>query len=277
MNSCLNEFFRKINWNQNSYSNLNLKAKQLLNFKHPELQVSIGKTIAPEFKSSYTISSNPSVGYIFTTHDRLLHGQIYRDGFLEGLICKRSGNWLVTASLESTWNDNDVKLQMLQYNSTFNNEIVLSSKNQIAGISTLGQFGDNWSFGAELYYTHKENSGGLSLGSRFETFHGGETDTATCIIINPFMGHFQESLYVKIRDGLRMATQYDFNMFSFDADLSCGMEFEKEDLTLKSRISLLHGLGVTISNRFEHVLVSIGISSGFEKNSSQLGISFEIS
>jgi distribution and morphology protein 10 len=101
---------------------------------------------------------------------------------------------------------------------------------------------DNWSLGGEVYYTAKEKSGGLSLGTRLKRFTQESLLNDWTLILNPVMGHISTSYSSEIMSRLIVTTKYEFNFFSYDSDVSFGMEFfsSKKDQLLQFRLSLLH-------------------------------------
>ena len=58
--------------------------------------------------------------------------------------------------------------------------------------------------------------------------------------MNPVMGHLTATYACLVRPNTRMATQYDFNMYSFDSDVSVGVELDavSSSQTLKYAVSL---------------------------------------
>jgi distribution and morphology protein 10 len=106
------------------------------------------------------------------------------------------------------------------------------------------------------------------------------------LIANPIMGHFESSFASDITQHTKLATKYEFNMYSFDSDLSFGIDATApdQDQRLKARISLsnvafyfIQGIGLCFIKKFKNILFTIGIGTNFGKKSKQtLGISFEI-
>jgi mitochondrial distribution and morphology protein 10 len=82
-----------------------------------------------------------------------------------------------------------------------------------------------FSAGGEMYYGTLNKSGGISLGVRFATLPGynGTPLTAT-LTVNPLMGNIQASYAVVAYEHCAMATQLDFNVYSYESDWSMGME-----------------------------------------------------
>jgi hypothetical protein len=133
-------------------------------------------------------------------------------------------------------------MHFVQKNDDVCGELSYTSDNHIFGASGLTQFSRNWTFGGEVYYTAKEKSGGLSIGTRLNTRIKDGLEATTTLIANPIMGHFSSSYAADVTPTIRMATKYDFNMYSYDSDLSFGMEFEPphQQQTLKASVSLMN-------------------------------------
>jgi hypothetical protein len=133
-------------------------------------------------------------------------------------------------------------MHYVQKNESFCGELSYTSDNHIFGASGLSQFSEHWAFGGEVYYTAKEKSGGLSIGTRLNTRIKDGLEATTTLIANPIMGHFSSSYAADVTSTIRMATKYDFNMYSYDSDLSFGVEFEPphQQQTLRASISLMN-------------------------------------
>lgn len=89
-------------------------------------------------------------------------------------------------------------------------------------LSSYGRF----SAGMEVYYGALQKSGGLSLGMRFATlprYHGLPT-TAT-FVVNPIVGHLSTTYTLARPKIATLASRLDFNIFSYESDLTLGLEF----------------------------------------------------
>ncbi|ORY82700.1 mitochondrial distribution and morphology protein 10 [Protomyces lactucae-debilis] len=93
-----------------------------------------------------------------------------------------------------------------------------------APLSTYGRF----SAGFEVYYGALHQSGGLSAGMRFATlpsYHG--PPTTMTLTLNPLVGHLSATYAIKSsreKERATLATRLDFNIFSYESDLSVGAE-----------------------------------------------------
>ena len=118
--------------------------------------------------------------------------------------------------------------------------------------------------GLEVFYTMTENSGGLSVGT---TLYGQQNRMSfLTAIFNPIMGHLSSCYVTKSsQHHLTVATQYDLNLYSRDADVSVGVEYSPPsmDQLIKARISPSEGIMVHYSGRLEHGMYSVGIGTTF--------------
>lgn len=81
------------------------------------------------------------------------------------------------------------------------------------------------SIGCEIYYGTLNKSGGISLGTRFSTLPANLgiplTATATC---NPLMGNFSCSYATMAGPGCSLATEFNWNIYSYESDWVLGLE-----------------------------------------------------
>ncbi|KAF9929209.1 Mitochondrial distribution and morphology protein 10 [Linnemannia zychae] len=114
-----------------------------------------------------------------------------------------------------------------------------------------------WSAGAEIYYSATEKLGGLSTGLRYRTLPplapnmtsnestqqaSGEiaprypTSTAPehhqnyipitiTQTLNPIMGHVSSSYAAQVHPDLGLCSRFDFNLYSYDSELTAGVEW----------------------------------------------------
>ncbi|KAK5994670.1 Mitochondrial distribution and morphology protein 10 [Cladobotryum mycophilum] len=82
-----------------------------------------------------------------------------------------------------------------------------------------------FSTGGEIYYGTLNKSGGMSIGARFATLpeHKGTPLSAT-LTLNPLMGNIAASYAVKAGKHCSLATQMEFNVFSYESQWAVGME-----------------------------------------------------
>lgn len=57
------------------------------------------------------------------------------------------------------------------------------------------------------------------------------------LIVNPIMGHISTSYTSHIVPSTILSTRYDFNVYSYDSDVSIGIEVTKDDQVLALRLS----------------------------------------
>lgn len=104
----------------------------------------------------------------------------------------------------------------------------------------MGNLTNNLSLGAEVYYTAKEKSGGLSIGTRFRRYCKGAIQSVNTLVVNPIMGHVSLSYSTSIQSFMTMTTRYDVNFYSFYSDISVGVEVcpPEQDQLLQAKFSL---------------------------------------
>ncbi|KAJ2997980.1 Mitochondrial distribution and morphology protein 10 [Globomyces sp. JEL0801] len=281
LSNILSEFYKTIKWSDaNYYSNLDEMSLELLDFKTPNyLSIGIGKHITDNLKSAYSIglvNEENSVAYLFSSAllpenpsifqrykqgpwkpNTLLYGRIFQNGKLEGIACHHlTPRTLMLVTGVNTWqskgpkSESNVQAQLIQNMNNFCGELNYNSDNQILGFSGLGHITEKWAIGTELYYTAKEKSGGckhleindkVSLGMRYKSTESG-LKAVTSFIANPVMGHYTSSYAAQVRPHIKMATRYDFNIYSYDADVSVAIEIAPrgKDQKLNARFSLLN-------------------------------------
>lgn len=90
-----------------------------------------------------------------------------------------------------------------------------------------------WSAGGEVYFSAQERSAGVSTGVRFSTLPepivGGagpsQPPTTITATLNPIMGHLSTAYSVATSPYSALGSRFDFNLFSYDADLTVGGEW----------------------------------------------------
>ncbi|KAJ3282456.1 Mitochondrial distribution and morphology protein 10 [Borealophlyctis nickersoniae] len=219
--------------------------------------------------------------------DFLLYGRIFEDMRLEALYTRgMSPRTIFVASGVSFWRGDSlsgrtskINLQLQHARPEWCGEISYGSDDHAFGVSGLYKFGrSNWSAGSELYYTAKENSGGL--GARYKRTYGNDVKTIVTFLANPMMGHLASAYTTTVAPGLNMATRYTFNVYSYEADVSVGFEYapRTQEQLVKAKLSLTEGLAVKLETRYRRALVGIGFTTQFGRNPRQsLGIEMQIS
>lgn len=275
----LSNFYRVIDWNeQDCYSNLDLFSTRILDFSHPKaLSLSVSKEISPQLKSTYTLGSKSEncVGYLYTScpvkvdqnyipskpidpnqlknegvaaeKNILMYGRVFDDFRVEGIyINQLKRNLMMVCSGQSFWRgeESNLQFQVLKKSKRTYTEFSYNTDNHIFGCSTLYRFNPSIVAGAELYYTDSEKSGGLSVGTAFTGARQNGMNSVMTLIANPIMGHFESSFGTTLTEYIRVATRYDFNMYSFDSDLSLGVEYKDplDDQVLRAKVSLINVL-----------------------------------
>ncbi|GAA5838562.1 hypothetical protein JCM9279_003280 [Rhodotorula babjevae] len=95
---------------------------------------------------------------------------------------------------------------------------------------TPGGLKGRWSAGGEIYFSAQERSAGVSTGVRFVTVPesaGGPAQPPTYVTatLNPIMGQLQAAYAVQVGRDASLASRFDFNLYSYDADLTVGGEW----------------------------------------------------
>lgn len=94
-----------------------------------------------------------------------------------------------------------------------------------------------WSAGGEVFFSAQERSGGVSTAVRFSTLPesanslylppGAPSQPPTTITatLNPIMGQLSTAYSVGVSNDTALASRFDFNLYSYDADLTFGGEW----------------------------------------------------
>jgi distribution and morphology protein 10 len=161
------------------------------------------------------------------------------------------------------------------------------------------------SAGAEAYFSPINKSGGISTGLRFTTLpiHSGFPYTMT-LTLNPLMGNLSSSYAVKAGPNLSLCSRFDFNVYSYESDVSLGLELWQfshyrtpeeviwakdlvrpgwerkivptatdEDVTgvLKARMSDKGRVGMVWECRVKELLVTLGADLDLKKRDNVVG------
>jgi hypothetical protein len=106
-----------------------------------------------------------------------------------------------------------------------------------------------------------ENSGGMSLGCRYQRPGLKGRKSTTTVLINPAMGHFESSYSTPMSKNLNVSTRYNMNMYSLESDVAVGFEFEREGQVLKGRVGFVDGVGCHLMVKREWGSVGVGFES----------------
>ena len=166
------------------------------------------------------------------------------------------------------------------------------------------------SAGAEAYFSPINKSGGISTALRFTTLpiHPGFPYTMT-LTLNPLMGNLSSTYAVKAGPNLALCSRFDFNVYSYESDVSLGLELwqrshpkptppdvlwaknlirpgwepsrpVEEDVTgvLKARMSDKGKVGLVWECRIKELLVGLGAGFDLKKRERMLGsVGLEVS
>jgi distribution and morphology protein 10 len=186
--------------------------------------------------------------------DTLLYGRLYLPtSTLEALYLRRlTPNRLLRLSCvsDATLPNGGTLLALLQNDyGKYTTEYLYSTDSSLLGFRALYNFGYDprfpqqqelplrpprhpWdhqngrlSAGAEAYFSPINKSGGISTGLRFTTLpiHTGFPYTMT-LTLNPLMGNLSSSYAVKAGPNLSLCSRFDFNVYSYESDVSLGLE-----------------------------------------------------
>ncbi|KAK3703908.1 Mitochondrial distribution and morphology protein 10 [Vermiconidia calcicola] len=155
------------------------------------------------------------------------------------------------------------------------------------------------SAGAEAYFSPINKSGGISTGLRFTTLpiHTGFPYTMT-LTLNPLMGNLSSTYAVKAGPNLALCSRFDFNVYSYESDVSLGLELWRRSTTpedvrwvkdmirpgwelrprdesvngvLKAQVTDKAKVGLVWECRVKELLVSLGAGFDLKKRDRMLG------
>ncbi|KAI9223462.1 hypothetical protein BC828DRAFT_375853 [Blastocladiella britannica] len=153
----------------------------------------------------------------------LMYGRLFRDRRLEYVLARRlTQNTLVSMSGVSSWRPEQsfVHYNIATSRDSWGHEFCFSSEAAMFGFRAMRTVTGNFAIGGELYYLANEVSGGMSLGAR----HASKYATTT-VSANPILGHVSTSYTTWVLPGLRGACRYDYNVHSFESNLSVGVAY----------------------------------------------------
>lgn len=88
-----------------------------------------------------------------------------------------------------------------------------------------------WSAGGEIYFSAQERSAGVSTALRFVTIPesagapSNQPPTYVTATLNPIMGQLSTAYAVQADRDTRFASRFDFNLYSYESDLTVGAEW----------------------------------------------------
>jgi distribution and morphology protein 10 len=202
------------------------------------------------------------------TKDAMLYGRMYLPtSTLEALYLRRISPThllrLSAVSDSSLPNGGTILAQLQNDYGKYSTEYLYSTDSALLGFRGLYNFGydprtsesqpDNhlpahpWdhksgrlSAGAEAYFSPINKSGGMSTGLCFTTLpiHSGLPYTMT-LTVNPLMGNLSSSYAVKAGKDLALCTRFDFNVYSYESDVTIGLELWRRDTSTAWAMSML--------------------------------------
>lgn len=173
----------------------------------------------------------------------LYYGRMYFPGSaLEAMLIKRftqNSRLLVKCVSNNKLKNNGTMTFFFQRNTgRLSTEYVYSTNESLLGLRCLYSFrqgaerlntalysNSSLSLGAEIWYGVQNMSPGLSTALRYstESTYTGKPLTMT-LACNPILGHISSTYSVKTSLNTTFASRYDFNIYSYDSDLSFGCE-----------------------------------------------------
>ncbi|KAJ3824304.1 mitochondrial distribution and morphology protein 10 [Lentinula raphanica] len=156
------------------------------------------------------------------------------------------------------------------------------------------------SAGAEIYFSAKEKSAGVSTGIRFSTIPdakppsaGGSTlainppqpPTTITALFNPMLGHLSGAYSARVSTDLALSSRFDFNVYSYESEWTMGAEYwlrrendpEGEQMSsstaepskkrihgvVKARASTSNDVAILWEGRMRNMLISLGVIADF--------------
>ncbi|KAJ3981871.1 mitochondrial distribution and morphology protein 10 [Lentinula detonsa] len=162
------------------------------------------------------------------------------------------------------------------------------------------------SAGAEIYFSAKEKSAGVSTGIRFSTIPdakppsaGGSTlvtnppqpPTTITALFNPMLGHLSGAYSARVSTDLALSSRFDFNVYSYESEWTMGAEYwlrREDDLdgellsssvtpaskpskkrirgVVKARASTSNDVAILWEGRMRNMLISLGVIADFSSH-----------
>lgn len=98
-----------------------------------------------------------------------------------------------------------------------------------------------FSVGGEIYYGLLNKSGGLSLGGRFQTLPTHTGTPLTAALTFNLLGHFSATYAVMAGRGCTLASQFGFNVYSYESEWAVGVELWRAGRSRRERAPLSDG------------------------------------
>lgn len=184
------------------------------------------------------------------TRDTLLYGRMFLPGnALEAMFVRRlspKSQFLVKCVSDSRYKNNGAVTFTYQYNDgPWASEYLYSTHEALLGFTGIYNIGakeriadpsisSRLSFGGELFYAVLSKSPGLSTCLRY-TAQSAYTGTPLTMsfLCNPLMGQVS-TMYSLSTKGAAFGSRFDFNVYSYESDLSIGCEiwrYSKENIS----------------------------------------------
>lgn len=170
--------------------------------------------------------------------DSLLYGRMYFPGSsLEAMIIKKlaSNVQLLIKCISNPYlAQNGTMIMYLQKNTgKYSNELIYSTNESLIGLRCLYNFFDRSnsvvSMGTEIWYAARTMLPGLSTAFKYSLL-AKDTPLTMTLAVNPILGHMSSTYTVKTSKSSKFCSRYDFNLYSYDSNLTLGFELFSESL-----------------------------------------------
>ena len=74
----------------------------------------------------------------------------------------------------------------------------------------------------------------VSFGTRLTKTYNETMKSVTTLVLNPAMGHLSSSYTTHLQPSLLMTSRYDFNIYSYESDVSLGLEISQQPQSTES-------------------------------------------
>ncbi|KAK9453174.1 hypothetical protein V1511DRAFT_505845 [Dipodascopsis uninucleata] len=174
----------------------------------------------------------------------LLYGKMYLpSNTLEALYIKQftpSSQIMISSVSDVRLRNGGTMMAQLQKNvGRWCGELIYSTDEALLGLRGLYNFGPDsrsgvstgqsqLSAGGELYYCAMNKAGGISTGLRYNTLSAyAHTPMTMTLTLNPLMGNLSTTFAVQSTKFTAFASRYDFNVYSYESNLTLGCELWK--------------------------------------------------
>ena len=90
----------------------------------------------------------------------------------------------------------------------------------------------------------------MSVGTRLTKIYNDNMESITTLVLNPVMGHLSSSYTTHLQPTLVMTTKFDFNVYSYESDVSVGLKISPSISDIDIRIPQTLNARFSLSNVF---------------------------